>query len=474
MKDNVVVLYPSPGIGHLISMVELGKRFLLLENPPFSITVLITHPPFNTGSTDPYIRTVSASHPSISFHHLPPVSLSLDSSPSPNQETLTFRLTLLNNPLLLQSLQTISQTSSIRAIVLDFFCTTALEVANQLKIPPYFFFTSPASMLAYLLYFQTLHRHFSVSFQDLPDTDRLHIPGLPPLPPYATPKPLIDRNDEAYHAFLHSGTHMPKANGIIINTFDTLEPRALMAISDGACVLDGPTPPIHTIGPLIASSDLKDAECLSWLDSQPHGSVVFLCFGSLGLFSGIQLKEIAVGLERSGQRFVWVVRSPPTEDKSQRFLSPPDPDLDTLLPDGFLDRTKERGLVVKSWAPQAAVLNRESVGGFVTHCGWNSVLEAVCAGVPMLAWPLYAEQRLNKVILVEELKLALDVEGADKGVLVSAAEVERGLRRLMESEEGKGLKERAVAMRESAMNALSEGGSSHSKVAELAQLWMRE
>ncbi|KAL0318075.1 UNVERIFIED_CONTAM: UDP-glycosyltransferase 88A1 [Sesamum angustifolium] len=113
-----------------------------------------------------------------------------------------------------------------------------------------------------------------------------------------------------------------------------------------------------------------------------------LGYRSLGLFSAAQLKEIAVGLERSGQRFLWVVRSPPSDDKSKLYLRPPEPDLDSLLPAGFLDRTKDRGLVLKSWAPQVAVLNHESVGGFVTHCGWNSVLESVCAAVPMVAWPL--------------------------------------------------------------------------------------
>ncbi|KAK7836185.1 udp-glycosyltransferase 88a1 [Quercus suber] len=134
-------------------------------------------------------------------------------------------------------------------------------------------------------------------------------------------------------------------------------------------------------------------ECLSWLDSQPSQSVVFLCFGSLGLFSIEQLKEIALGLEKSDQRFLWVVRNPPSEKHGLVMSAQPDLDLDSLLPEGFLVRTKERGLVVKSWAPQ--------LGGFVTHCGWNSVLEAVCTGMPMVAWPLYTEQRFNRVVWVE-------------------------------------------------------------------------
>lgn len=292
-------------------------------------------------------------------------------------------------------------------------------------------------------------------------------------------KPILDREDKAYEFFLNMSIHLPRSAGIIVNTFEALEPRAVETILDGLCVLDGPTPPIFCIGPLIAVDDRSGGgggggsgipECLTWLESQPKRSVLFLCFGSLGLFSEEQLKEIAVGLERSGQRFLWVVRSPPSKDPSRRFLAPPEPDLNSLLPDGFLDRTKERGLVVKSWAPQVAVLNHASVGGFVTHCGWNSVLEAVCAGVPMVAWPLYAEQRFNRVVLVEEMKLAFPMEESEEG-FVTATEVEKRVRELMESKEGNTLRLRIMAMKEAAETAMSDGGSSRTALTKLVKSW---
>ena len=199
-------------------------------------------------------------------------------------------------------------------------------------------------------------------------------------------------------------------------------------------------------------------------------SVVFLCFGSLGLFTKEQLWEIATGLEKSGQRFLWVVRNPPSDKKSVALSARPNIDLDALLPEGFLDRTKERGLVLKSWAPQVAVLNHPSVGGFVSHCGWNSVLEAVCAGVPLVAWPLYAEQRVNRILLVEEMKLALPMNESDNG-LVSSAEVEERVLGLMESEEGKLIRERAIAMKIAAQAALNEGGSSRVALSKLVESW---
>ena len=102
----------------------------------------------------------------------------------------------------------------------------------------------------------------------------------------------------------------------------------------------------------------------------------------------------------------------------------------------------DRGVVVKSWAPQSALRSHEAIGGFITHCGWNSVLEAVTCGVPMAAWPLYAEQRMNSVVLVEEMKLAIPIEVSSSSPgeeLVSAEELEKTVRLLMgtESEEGK-------------------------------------
>ncbi|KAF8379610.1 hypothetical protein HHK36_029051 [Tetracentron sinense] len=471
--EEVIVLYPSPGIGHLISTVELG-RLILKHDPSFSIKILITTPPYNTGSTAPYINRVSTTTPSITFHHLPTVSLPLDFSKSPNKETLIFELFRLNNPNVHQALQTISQTSNVRALVIDMFCSAALDVATSLNIPSYYFFTCGALALAAFLYFPTIHHNTTKSFKDM--NTHLDIPGLPPIPASDMIKPMLDRNDEAYQGFLYFSTALPKSKGIIVNSFESLEPRAIKAISDGLCVPDAPTPPVYYVGPLIATENRNGgsggkSECLTWLDSQPSGSVVFLCFGSLGLFSGKQLKEIAVGLEKSEQRFLWVVRSPPTDDKSRRrFIATPDPDLDALLPEGFLERTRERGIVVKSWAPQVEVLNHESVGGFVTHCGWNSVLEAVCAGVPMVGWPLYAEQRLNRVVLVEEMKLALSMDESEDG-FVSWDVVEKRVRELMELEEGKAVRERVMAMKDGVKTAIGEHGSSRLALPKVLNSW---
>ncbi|KAB1204925.1 Anthocyanidin 5,3-O-glucosyltransferase [Morella rubra] len=472
--EDAIVLYPFPGSGHLISMVELGK-LLLKHHPAVSIIVLMLNTQnihstsaarYAASPTTQYIASVKATTPSITFHHLPPVS----DVPCTSSTVEFFSLfSNLNNPKVHQALQTISQTAKLKALVIDFFCDAAFDVAANLSIPTYYFYTAGASSLAVFLYWPALHKRFDKSFKDLKDM-LIDIPGLPSIPTSHLPEPMRDRNAKDYEHFLLTAGHMIKSSGFIVNTFEQLEKKAINAISDGLCVLDGPTPPIFCIGPLTSDSNQHgndQHECLNyWLDSQPRQSVVFLCFGSVGSFSEKQLKEMAIGLENSGKRFLWVVRNPPPEIDVE-------PKLDELLPEGFLERTKDRGFVVKQWAPQVEVLRHDSVGGFVSHCGWNSVLEAVREGVPMVAWPLYAEQPVNKEVLVKELKLALEVNVSEDGC-VTAAELEKRVSELMDSSAGKDVRERISAMRDAGSTAMKEGGSSHLALSKLSELWFRK
>ncbi|CAA0812950.1 UDP-glycosyltransferase 88A1 [Striga hermonthica] len=465
---ETIVLYPSPAMGHLISMVELGK-FILCHHPSAAVTILTSTPSFNTGSTAAYIRRVSTAVPSITFHHLPAVHLDLQAFPS--MEAVIFETLRLSNPHVRRALGSIS--APVSAFVIDFFCSSSQDIAAEFGIPTYYFVTSGAAATAFFLHFPAVHGATTVSFKDMRDT-LLDFPGLPPFPPSDVVEPVLDREATDYKIFLEYSFNVLVSDGVIVNTFESLEGRTLKSIREGKCNPTGPTPPVFTVGPLLAEEDQKTGgpahECLNWLDKQPSKSVVYLCFGSLGLFSEPQLKEIAIGLEKSGHRFLWVVRSPPTGDESARFLPPPEPDLDVLLPEGFLDRTAGRGLVVKSWAPQVAVLGHGSVGGFVTHCGWNSVLEAVRAGVPMVAWPLYAEQKVNRAVLVEEMRVALRMEMAEDG-FVAAEEVERRVRELMEEAE----EVRRVVEEKSleAAAAMAEGGSSIVELGKLFQSWKK-
>ncbi|KAK3447095.1 hypothetical protein EUGRSUZ_A02693 [Eucalyptus grandis] len=469
--DGSIVLYPSPGRGHLASMVELAKH-ILCHHPSFSVTVLLlSTPPPDTH----FIAAISASHPSITFHHLPAVSVPnsdhLSSSSPANFIYSTFEIVSLLNPTLHQTLGSLSRSSDIKAFVIDFFCNAAFGVSASLNIPTYYYYTSGASGLALFLYIPTLHKKYPEGFKDL--NVPIQVPGFPPVSPRDMPMVISDRSLRVYSHFLDTAIQMANSAGIIVNTFDSFQASALKALRDGLCVPDGATPPTYCVGPLVASGGGIEGgserhECLGWLDSQPSRSVLFLSFGSMGVFSTRQLKEMALGLERSGVRFLWVVRVPPPHDEARRTSVELEPSAKSFLPEGFVDRTRGRGMIVESWAPQVEVLSHGSVGGFVTHCGWNSILEAVCHGVPMLAWPLYAEQRLNRVYLVEEMKLALSVtESEEEDGLVSADELEERVNELMRSEKGRAIRDRVLAMREAATAALSKGGSSLSALAKL-------
>ncbi|KAF5770582.1 putative UDP-glucuronosyl/UDP-glucosyltransferase, UDP-glycosyltransferase family [Helianthus annuus] len=469
MKSSTVILYPSPGIGHLVSMVEIGK-LIHTHHPSLSVVILIIPAHYETGSTGKYINTVSTTTPSITFHHLPAIPLPPDFSS--DFEDLAFGIPELYNPVLHDTLVTISQTSTIKAVILDFYVDAAFQVTKSLSLPTYYFYTSGASGLCGFLYSPYAHKTTCKSYKDV--NDFLDIPGVPRMHSSYMPTAVSDRESNSYKYFLKSALNMAKSSGVIANSFFELEERAARTLRDGKCIPEGPTPPTYLIGPLLASGEQVDDdddehECLKWLKTQPSKSVVFLCFGSMGVFKKQQLKEIAFGLERSGKRFLWVVRNPMITD-CEKESSLKEFELEDVLPEGFLTRTRSKGMVVKNWAPQPAILGHESVGGFVSHCGWNSALEAVVCGVPIVAWPLYAEQKMNRVYLVEEIKVALWLEMSADG-FVSADAVEETVKQLMDGEEGRAVRERVSEMSGRAKAAVEDGGSSRVDFLKLTRPW---
>lgn len=349
----------------------------------------------------------------------------------------------------------------VHALIVDSLSTEAQGVAERLGIPDYVLFTSSAASLAAFAQLPYVLTQGGTSFKERGDAP-VEFFGLTPIPAsHLFGEMLEDPESDIYKVTMSLLCRVPKASGILVNTFESLEAPAVVALRDPRCVPGQVMPPVYCIGPFVGGiGGAKDRhECLAWLDGQPDHSVVFLCFGSAGNHSQEQLKEIAVGLENSGHRFLWVVRAPAGDKPEKPFDALADPDIDTFLPDGFLERTNGRGLVVKQWAPQVDVLHHKATGAFITHCGWNSVLEALTAGVPMLCWPLYSEQKMNKLLMVQEMKVAVEMVGWQQG-LVKAGEVEGKVRLVMESEEGGELRAHAAAHKEGAAAAWNDGGSS--------------
>jgi UDP-N-acetylglucosamine:LPS N-acetylglucosamine transferase len=195
-------------------------------------------------------------------------------------------------------------------------------------------------------------------------------------------------------------------------------------------------------------SSIDQHVCLKWLDMKKLNSVVYICFGSMANFSNSQLQEIAIGLEASGQNFIWVV---PKSDEDWKL-------------EEFEKRMEGKGLIIRGWAPQVLILEHEAIAAFVTHCGWNSILEGVAAGVPMVTWPIAAEQFYNEKLVTDVLKIGVPI-GVKKwsrleGDFVQCDVVEKVVKRIIEGEEALEMRNKVKVLSKLAKKAVKKEGSS--------------
>lgn len=268
------------------------------------------------------------------------------------------------------------------------------------------------------------------------------------------------QNNESIQLFKVECEENSRAHGLILNTFEELDGTVLNHMRKKC-------PNIYTIGPLHAhlrmrmnptcfsisnsSSLLKeDMSCLTWLDSQASKSVIYVSFGSIATLTKQQLMEFWHGLVNSGIKFLWVIRP------------------DTIIDGGgweweweWNNIPEENGYIVE-WAPQEKVLNHEAIGGFLTHSGWNSCLESIYSGVPMICWPYFMDQQVNSRFVSEVWKIGLDM----KDVSCDRAVIEEMIRELMDVRKDEFLK-RADEMAKLARACLHEGGSSYSNLQRL-------
>nr|ASU43996.1 UDP-glycosyltransferase UGT5 [Picea glauca] len=463
-----VAIFPSAGMGHLIPSAEFAKR--LSADHGFTVTFITCKWMFSGFRLQQAYseRIASLRGFDVRFVQLPHVEIE-EEAQHMKVETLVSKLLEKSKGFVesaLTSLQIDDSFSPLSAFITDFFCSTMFDVTAKLHIPTYLFFTSPASLLSVMLCLPKLASETQVSFKDADFS--IEVAGVPPIPAKDLPTPVQDRSDEVFYWFVHHSSRLREATGILLNTFEELESEQIKALREGKVNPSDPRrmPHIYPVGPLISSSPVEyEADCLKWLDNQAPSSVLFVSFGSGVVMSREQITELALGLDASGHRFLWVLRSP-----SSTFLSINDSDVSELLPQGFEDRCKDRGVVVPSWAPQIPILSHPSTRGFLSHCGWNSSLESISHGVPMIAWPVFAEQKMNKILLVNDFKVALEAK-MDSDGFVKREEVERAVRELMEGEAGMAVRERTRELKEKAASALAEGGSSYKAMADAVSDW---
>ncbi|XP_077242242.1 hydroquinone glucosyltransferase-like [Tasmannia lanceolata] len=457
-KPHIAIIQ-SPGMGHLIPLAELAKR-LVLHN--FSITLVSLSADPSSKAQNTILESLPKDVNSIS---LPPISPQ-DTPTGIRAETRMCLTVSLSLPSIREILKTLNSTTHLVAVIVDLFCTDVIDLAGEFSVRPYLFFSTTAMCLSLALNLETLDATYTCEYRDI--TEPLKLPGCIPVSWKDVGEPFQDRQNDAYRWVLHQSKRYKDVEGILVNSFVDFEPGAIKALTEE---MPG-RPPIYPVGPLIGlTRESDESECLKWLDDQPRGSVLFVCYGSGGTLSFEQLNELALGLELSEQRFLWVVRSPSEKEANATFFSlwgvKGDPF--EFLPEGFVSRIKGKGMLVSSWAPQTQVLSHGSTGGFLSHCGWNSTLESVVNGVPLIAWPLYAEQKMNAV-MVEGMKVALRPKASETG-LIKKEEIARVVKGLMKGEEGKEARSRMGDLKDAAAKALAEDGSSYRSLSEVAQQW---
>ncbi|PUZ50285.1 LOW QUALITY PROTEIN: hypothetical protein GQ55_6G046800 [Panicum hallii var. hallii] len=338
-----------------------------------------------------------------------------------------------------------------------------LEVARELGVPSMVLWGSSAAALMGHMRLRELKERGYLPLKDescltngyLEKTIIDWIPGMPPisLSDVSSFVRTTDPDDFGLWFNITEANNRTKAGALVINTFDALEADVLAALR-----ADTRASTVGQLGTLLRrghhgddSIELSlwkhDTECLAWLDAQDPGSVVYANFGSLTVLTADQLAEFAWGLAATGRPFLWVVR----EDLVRGGGA---------LPPEFLTETAERCRVV-TWCPQEQVLRHRAVGCFLTHCGWNSMLESTAAGVPMVCWPVFAEQYTNRKYACELRGVGLRLEEE-----VRREQVADRVREAMESEE---MRKSAARWKAEAEAAACPGGSSHDNLLGLVK-----
>ncbi|GJZ84696.1 7-deoxyloganetin glucosyltransferase-like protein [Tanacetum coccineum] len=437
---------PAPAQGHINPMLKLAK---ILHSKGFDITFVNTE--FN------HQRLLRSRGPD-SLHGLPSFRFETipDGLPTPENLDATQDIPSLAKSMDEECLDSFKSViakvnvtySPVTCIVSDFVMGFTLAAAKEFNIPEFLFWTSGAGSLICFDQYPILLDNGLMPIKDqsfldtgldfVPTMSGIRLKDIPPFVRYSNP------GDEYLTQWIMSQTERAKsASAIIFNTCDELDGDVLDAVSSKY-------PPCYAIGPLnllenkivdktlsSLNSNLwkEDSECLSWLDKKSPSSVVYVNFGSITVMTPQQLVEFGWGLAKSNYSFLWIIR----------------PDLvigeSNVLPAELIKETNDRGLLA-SWCPQEQVLKHPSVGGFLTHSGWNSTIESISSGVPMISWPFFGDQQPNCWVCCNKWGVAMEIDNDVKSDKVRKLVVE-----LMDGEKGNEMRKNVADLKKKAEEA---------------------
>jgi hypothetical protein len=329
----------------------------------------------------------------------------------------------------------------VTRVVYTMFLPWAADIARERGMPSALYWIQPAALLA--IYYHYFHGHADVVADHRHDPSfRVRLPGLPPQAVRDLPTFLTDSTDPSdfFHCVYTNTRKLfdtldretPKAT-VLVNTCQELEPGALAAMEAYNVLPIGPVLPVGDEAGLFKEDDAKYIE---WLNAKPANSVVYASFGSMARMAKEQLHELLQGLEESGRPYLCIVRK---DNKAELA------EADARFKDGM----------VVEWCDQVRVLSHAALGCFLTHCGWNSVLESVASGVPMVCVPQISDQRMNAWLVECEWRVGVRAEVASDGVL-HAAEVKRRVEEVMRGD----ARGTAAGWKRVVLEALKKGGSS--------------
>ncbi|KAJ6418993.1 hypothetical protein OIU84_029155 [Salix udensis] len=445
MSESHVLVIPYPAQGHINPMIQFSKR---LASKGLRVTAVI----FSSQALLEHTQLGSVEVVTIDFHIYEAAKISVDDYLKQFQATVTRKLTELVAEL------NSSSGFPISCLVYDSLMPWVLEIARHLGLIGASFFTQSCAVDT--VYYHIHEGQLMVPPEKLPLTFSsqpvLEITDLPSFVQGLESKPeyssLLNMVVSQFSTFM-------EADWIFVNTFEALEEEAVNWLASQRS--------IRPIGPMIPSFYLDKQQeddkeyglslfkpnpdgCNEWLDSKETASVVYVSFGTLAALGEEQMAEIAWGLKRSGCCFLWAVR------ESER----------KKLPIKFAEESSGKGLVV-TWSQQLEVLAHRSVGCFMTHCGWNSTLEALSLGVPMVAMPQWTDQPTNAKYIADVWQVGVRVKANEKGI-VTEEEVERCIREVMEGERGNAIRRNSEKWMKLAQTAADEGGSSDKNITEFA------
>ncbi|XP_074284496.1 mogroside I-E synthase-like [Silene latifolia] len=447
LNEIHVIVIPYPIQGHINPMLQFSKQ---LASRGLKVT-LATTPAFSSK----FVHSEQSN--SISIETISDGSTLTETANTKNVDAYIKRFDLIAPRSLTQLIETKIQLGhNIKCIIYDSSIPWALDVARQFGVFGASFFTQSClvSLIFYQVYEGVLRVPIEGPWRGVFTNDTPLLIEAREMPSFVYEVGLYPALEKLV---INQFTNYGQADWRFFNTFDHLECEVINWMQS-ICT-------VKTIGPCIPSKYLDNRipddndyglslfqpetdACIQWLDARQSGSVVYISMGSMASLGDKQMEEIARALLKSNKFFLWVVRA--SEENK--------------IPPNFKEETSEKGLIV-NWCPQLEVLSHPALGCFVTHCGWNSILEAISLGVPMVAFPQWTDQPTNAKCVTDLWKIGVKVR-KNEGGLVTREEIELCILEVMEGDKSNEIKSNAKKWKNLAKETMEKGGSTSRNIEE--------